>query len=97
MPISAEIRCPPTKGHGWAMGLCKAANNSTDEAPMEAIMSGTALCPRLEHNMPVRSMATKAASAETIFSVSLTGAEGWASEAMSFLRGMYQSDRFDAR
>ncbi len=69
IPISAETMWPPMNDHGCAIGLCGAANSSTDDAPMEAIMSGSALCPRLALRMPVSRMPTKAEIAETSFSL----------------------------
>src|SRR3989344_2310724 len=45
-PISDEIKWLPTKGQGCAIGVCGAANNSTDEAPIEAMSNGAALSPR---------------------------------------------------
>ena len=87
-PTKAEINWPPTKGHGWAIGLCDAANNNTDEAPREVIMSGVALSPRPELNRAVRKIPRNAAAAETIFSATLTGAEAWNSEAIIRFRAM---------
>ena len=75
IPMTAEISWPPTNDHGCAIGLCRAANNNTDEAPMEATISGAALCPRLALRMPVSKIPRKAEMAETTFSVKLTGAE----------------------
>ncbi|BAV33601.1 hypothetical protein SCL_1289 [Sulfuricaulis limicola] len=55
---------------------------------MDAIMSGSALLPRLALRMPVSRMATKADIAETIFSLWPTGAEAWNKEAMICLYGI---------
>ena len=75
IPITAAIRWLPTNDHGCAIGLCSAANSKTEEAPIEATINGTALCPRLELRMPVSKMPRNADMAETTFSAKLTGAE----------------------
>jgi hypothetical protein len=73
-PKRAERPCPASTGHGWERAPWGTAKTSTALAPIEATKPVAAAPPTAARLIQIRtSIETKPPSAETIFSLLLTG------------------------